>query len=193
MVAAAVEHIGALAAPLVQDQVDGHALGVDVNIVRLQRAPGQGFGNFPAGGVRRVNDTSLAVTALFGEVERAFSIGVAVELDALGDQPLHGPAAVFHGESHRIRVAQAGTGFQGVGDVGLDAVVLVQHRRDTALGVEGGALVQFSLAQNGDLQVGGQLQGHAQPGGATADNEYVVLEMLTHNTPPVPPPPTIRD
>ncbi|MNE85694.1 hypothetical protein D3C80_1827240 [compost metagenome] len=87
---------------------------------------------------------------------------------------------MFYRETHRILAAQAGAGDQGVLDVGIDRIGIVQHRCHAALGPVGRAIAEVGLAQYDDVEMRGQCQGKGQAGGAAADDQYVMLEMLAH-------------
>jgi len=131
----------ALAAAVAVNQVHRHPLGEDFNIGRRQGALGQDFRNGAAGAVGGVDDAAMAVAALHREVE-LLGVGVRlvlaqVEVHTLFHQPLSAAARVAHGEFHRFPVAQPGARGQGVCDVGIHRVPVVQYRRHAALCPEG--------------------------------------------------------
>src|SRR5690606_12942891 len=74
-----------------------------------------------------------------------------------------------------VQVAQAGTRIQCVRDVSVDAVFIVQHCGDAALGVIGGPLAQLPLAQDGDAGIVRALQSQCETCRTTADDQYVVV------------------
>ena len=127
----------------------------------------------------------MAVTALTGQVElesAIFSAGlfIAGEGHALVDQPLDGLSAVLDGKAHGVFVAQAAAGIEGVIDVGLDGVGVIQHGGDTALGPERRAIGEVAFAQYGNAQMTGQGQRKAQAGSAAANYQNIVLKLLAH-------------
>ena len=132
------------------------------------------------GRIRRVNDATHAVTAFTRQVIACSITTVTGERYPLIDQPLDGRAAMLNGEAYGVFAAQAGTGDQGVFDVGIDRVGIVQHRGHAALGPIGRTIAEIGLAQHHDIEVRGQGEGQGQAGGAAADDQYVLLEMLAH-------------
>ena len=106
-----------------------------------------------AGGVGDMEDAALAVTALAGQV---VALPVAIEGDALVDQPLDGSGAVLDDLAHRLPVAQAGTGFEGIPDMGIDTVLVAVDGGDTALGPVAGTVTEALLGDHDHLQVLGQ-------------------------------------
>ncbi len=97
---------------------------------------GEGGFHRPAGGVGRMHHPAMAVAAFAGQVQAlaaqlAFLVG---EDHALLDQPVDAVRAAADGEAHRLFVAQAAAGHQGVPHMGFERVVLVQHGGDAALG-----------------------------------------------------------
>lgn len=97
------------------------------------------------------------------------------ERDSLFHQPFDTGAAVLHHMADHIAVAQPRTGIQRIGDVGLDAVFVIEDGGDTTLGPEGGTLAQLALADNGDPGEVGALQCQCQTRSTAADDQYVVV------------------
>src|SRR5690606_846879 len=95
--------------------------------------------------------------------------------DTLLHQPLHTLATLFDDVGHHIQMAEAGTGIQGIGDVGVDAVLIVQHCGDASLGVIGGTLAQLPLADNRHAGIVRALQCQGETCRTTADYQYVVV------------------
>ncbi|MCY1286104.1 hypothetical protein D9M68_372120 [compost metagenome] len=191
LVGGAVQHVGAQAALAGQaqlglgDQVDGDALFEQLDVRSLPGLLQQGVEDRRAGGVGRVDDAPVAVAAFAGQVVfEAAVLGRGLlfpgEGHALVDQPLDGFAAVLDGEAHGVLAAQAGAGVEGVLDVRLDGVGIVQHGGDAALGPVGRAVGQVALAQHRDAQVRGQGEGEGQAGSPAADDQDVVLVVLVH-------------
>ncbi len=132
-----------------------------------------------------MDDTPVTMAAFAGQVELEATVVDAVVLvtgkgHALLDKPLDGFAAVLDGEAHGVFMAQAAAGIEGVLDMRLHGVGIVQHCRDTALGPEGRAVGQVALAEHGDSQVAGEVQCQAETGGTAADHQDIMLELLAH-------------
>ena len=160
----AVEDVGP------EDAVPGEAEllgGYEVNRVELLvygdlrmglRAADECVGDCLARRVSGVEDSPVAVAALSGQVVLVAAVlgGVLilVEGNSLGDEPVDGVLGVLGGEAHSGLVAESGAGDEGILDMGLDAVVVLQgvaHGGDSALGVGGRALALRALAQDIDM------------------------------------------
>ena len=94
-----------------------------------------------AGGIGGMNNASLAVPSLFGQVKGLLLIRIAAELHALIHQPVNYFTTVVDGKLYGVWVAEVGAGVEGVLDMRVNAVVFVQHRSDAALGVIGSPFV----------------------------------------------------
>ena len=164
---------------MAHDQIDGDPPREQLDIVRGHGLLGEHLGYRPPGAIGGVDDATMAVPAFHGEVKfpllDAVLVFAQVEVDPLGYQPLHAAATVVDREFHRLAVAQAGAGGQGVLHVGVDGVAGVQYGGHAALGPVGGTLVQLPFANERDAQVCGQVQGQTQAGCVGADDEHVVL------------------
>src|SRR5450830_1617513 len=167
--AVAVEHVGAEAALARQaqaflgDQVDGDPLLQQFDVRALAGLFEQGLEDRGPGGVGGVDDAPMAVPAFAGQVElEAAVISARVIITGkrhtLVDQPLNGFAAMFDGKAHRVFVAQAAAGVEGVIDVGLHRVGVVQYGGNTALGPERRAIGQVAFTQHCNAQVAGEGQ-----------------------------------
>ena len=99
---------------------------------------------------------------------------------ALVDQPLNGFATVLDGEAHRVFIAQAAAGVEGVFNVGLHRVGVIQHGGNPALGPERRTVSQVALAQDGYAQMARQSQSKAQACGAATNHQDIVLKLLAH-------------
>ena len=66
-------------------------------------------------------------------------------------------------------------GFQGIGDMSLNGVTVVQYGGNTPLSQPGGARLEFCLAENGNLMVGSQVECDREASSAAADHQYVSL------------------
>ena len=81
----------------------------------------------------------MAVAAFTGQVifQAAIRVLLAAEGHAALDEPADRLRSLAHHKFHRVAVAQAGAGIEGILDMRLEAVFLaVQHRGHAALGVE---------------------------------------------------------
>ncbi|MCY1421134.1 hypothetical protein D9M71_367800 [compost metagenome] len=177
--------IAVLAQAPLGDQVDCHPLLQQLDVRAQARLCQQGGEDRRPRGIGGVDDAPMAVAAFTGQVEfkaAVFVAGVFVtgKRHALVDQPLNRFAAMLNGEAHGVFMAQAAAGIEGVFDVGLHRVGVVQHRGHATLGPEGRAIGEVALAEHGDAQVTGEGQGQAEAGGAAADHENIMLELLAH-------------
>ena len=91
------------------------------------------------------------------------------------DEPLDRFAAMIDYLEGYVGVAEAGSGDQGVLDVGFQCVVIGQYGSTTALCPVAGSVIQPSLADQANLFVCGDFEGHCQACQTTADNQYIVL------------------
>jgi len=132
----------------------------------------------PAGGVGGVHHPAMAVAALACQVQMV--AGFAGERDPDRAEPADQGRAALDDEADGRRVAQSGAGLQGVLDVGFEAVLRVEHRRDAALGVVAAALGDGALGEHGDAAMAGEFQRQAQPGGAAADHQYIAQDFVGH-------------
>ena len=136
-----------------------------------------------AGRIGRVDDAAMAVAAFLVEmIFVAVLFGGTGKIHADVDQPAYAFTAVFNDEPDDVRVAQARTGDQRVFHVRFDAVPVVEDGGNTALGIKGRSFADGGLRQHGDTGIGrpGELQRQAEAGGTAADNQYVVLVLVTH-------------
>jgi hypothetical protein len=135
------------AAPGVGEQVQDERVLDDLDaLVRPYRLD-QCAGDLRAGGVAaRVGDAAAVVAALTGE--QYLAVGALVEGRAGDDQPPHGVGALGDQDPHRLLVAQARAGHQGVVQVLLGGVALAQRRGDAALRPAGRAVVQHGLGDH---------------------------------------------
>ncbi len=123
-----------------------------------------------AGGVGRVDDAPGAVPALAGQVQPAGFLG---EAHAQGLEPGNALGRVPDDEAGGGRLGEPGTGHQGVGHMGFEAVVRGHHRGDAALGPAAGAFGQGLLGEQRHPARRREQQGGAEPGQAAADDEHV--------------------
>ena len=100
--------------------------------------------------------------------------------DAAVDQPVDALAAMLNRKPDSILVAEAAPGVEGVADVILKRVVVIQHGGNAALGPECCAAADIGLADDGDLQVLGQIQGNSEAGSTAADNQDIEFVGLWH-------------
>lgn len=70
-------------------------------------------------------------------------------------------------------IVEVGASLEGVANVGVDAVIGIEHGAHAALGVLGAALVDLGLGDDGDAAVLGGFQGKGQASDAAADDQKV--------------------
>lgn len=170
----------------VQGDAGGAALGVGEQVEHervLDRAQppradrlDQGAGDLRARGVAaRVGDTAPVVAALTGEFQVA--VGGRVELRPRRDEPPYGVGALGDQDAHRLLVAQARAGDQGVVEVLLGGVALAEGRGDAALRPAGRAVVEARLGDHhGGQPRGLAAEGGGEPGDAGADDHHVGVD-----------------
>lgn len=166
LVGVAIQNIAAEALIVIEsqlvagDQVDRDMVFEDVDIRVLFDLADQCGLDGAAGAVGGVDDTAMTVATLACQVQGggAVGLGLAGEGYATIDEPLDGAFALRHGVVHDLFVAQAGTGLEGVLDVGVDGVAFVDDRRDAALGIIGGALGERAFGDDGDAGIACQME-----------------------------------
>jgi hypothetical protein len=72
-----------------------------------------------------------------------------------------------------------------VGDVAVERVAFLEHRRDPALRPGGGAFVEVSFGEHGHLAAVRKVQRGRQPGGAGADDEDVAFGVIGQSQTPL--------
>ena len=142
----------------------------------------QGGLHLLARGIRGVNDATVAMPPLPGEVI-APGIGGAIiagEGHALVEQPADAVRAMLDHQLHLLQVTEPGAGIQGVFNVRGQGVLGIENRRDAPLGIEGTALAQVPFGHQGDGQGRWQAQRQAEPGGPAAEDEDVETLCFAH-------------
>ena len=129
-----------------------------------------------AGSVSGVNNATMAMAALAGQMKPEFGL-VAGEGNALLDQPAHRCVAVFDNIARGGFVAQSGPGHQRIVNVGLDRVGGIQHRRDAALCPGRVGVLQLAFCDQCHLVGGGEVQRQRLAGQAAAENQDVKLVL----------------
>ena len=100
-----------------------------------------------------MDDPRRGVAPLVGQRQRP--AGLAVEDGAHGDELVDPRRALVHQYPHRVGVAQAGAGGQGVGQVEIGGVlVAAEHGGHPPLGPAGGRLGELGLGQYADPEPG---------------------------------------
>jgi hypothetical protein len=132
------QHVGAQAAVARQaqlggsDQVDSDVAFEHRDVGVLPDLFGEGCLHRTAGGIRSMDDATLAV-ATFARQVKAQRRAVMGKRDATFDQPFDGFAAMLDDKTGGGRVAESGAGVEGIADVGVNAVGRVEYRGDAAL------------------------------------------------------------
>ena len=155
-----IENVGAVAAaiapaPGVRDEIDGDVVLVEVDVRAAAHPVDHGFLDLATGGIGGVDDAAMAVPAFTRKVQSRGGVRVtlASEAHAVLEQPADVLRTVFDHLAHDGLVAQACASDQGVLDMGIDGVALVDHRRDSALGVIGVAFGDLAFGDDGDPHV----------------------------------------
>ncbi len=107
-----------------------------------------------AGRIGTVDDTAMAVPAFLSQVVILLAAFLG-KTHTVVNQPLDGAFTAFHRKPYRVFMAQARPGHQGVSDMGINRILIVQYRRNTALGKPGRTFVGRTLAEQRDLGMGG--------------------------------------
>ena len=155
-------------------QVDRDPVRQQGDVGAGSRRVEQGRLDRPAGRVVNVNDAPVGVAALARQMPAVRTAVLSrVERHAQLRQPLDGGGRAADDVFHHLDVVQPCPRDHGVADMRLEAVARLQHRRDPALRPGGRALVQASLGQDGDGEVGRQVERGGQPGRAGADDDDV--------------------
>jgi len=134
-----------------------------------------------------MDNSPVAVPAFAGEVElKARLFGVCVFITGEGytlvDQPLDGFAAVLDGEPHCVFMTQAASSVEGVFDVRLHGVGVIEDGGHSALCPERRAVGQIAFAEHCNTHVPRQCKGQAQTGSAAANHQHIMLKMLAHSS-----------
>jgi hypothetical protein len=128
-------------------------------------------------GVPVVEDSAHRVAALPPECESSIVlagiVALAIELDAQLSEGFDGEAAAFHDEAHHVLVAEAGAGIHGVLGVGLEGVLVGNHRRDAALGEVRRRLRCLLLGDHRHSSVLRDAEGVEEAGDAAAEHQKV--------------------
>ena len=124
-----------------------------------------------------MHDTPVGVTTFPGQVQGiAFGIKNHPTFSELGNGI---GTARYRGPNH-LRVAQAGTRVQGIGNMRFEAVLRVSNRGHAALCPMGRSACDIALAQHGHPGMLGQSQGSGETGGTAADDQNVRIKSLRH-------------
>src|SRR5690606_30253122 len=121
------------------DQVDGDVVFKDLQVFLLSPLQ-QGAVNGLAGSIGTVDDAAVAVATFLSQVIVGFAACFG-KADPSDDQARDGSLAARYCEADGVVVAQAGTGDQRLGPVGIDGILSIQHCSETALGKPGGAFI----------------------------------------------------
>ena len=120
------------------------------------------------------------MAAFPGQVEFVATVGAGRKRHTQFDQPADRRRCLFDGKTHGVRVVEAGTGIQCVGNMGLKGICCPGDGGNAALGVEGAAFFQCALGQHGNLYMPGQMQCQGEPGCATANNQDIKTVVSYH-------------
>ena len=186
----AVEEVGTEAGvaaadlePAGRQKVDGHEVLADVDVVARARGLRHRADDLGARDVAAVQDAADAVAALAAEV-----VGGVGFARAVARRPLEADAPALEvGDARRAGgddfagdrgIGQSGTGDEGVLEVRVHAVGVIDGYGDAALGVGGVALGQIGLGAEDGAPVSGEFEGRGKAGEAGADDEVVAIDDL---------------
>ena len=115
-----------------------------------------------ASGVGGMNDAAMAVAAFAGQVKALIADAIAVvaiagKRHAQLNQPVNRRARVLNNKARGLRIAQPGAGHQRILYMCFHRILIIQHRRNAALGVGGAAFQQILLGDQAHLAVFGQM------------------------------------
>src|SRR5262249_52817003 len=118
------------------------------------------------------------VAALTPQLEPAPFVPVELDAKAIDELP-NASRALMHRNLNDISMAQAVAHTQGVGNVGVEAILRIEHRRDAALGIIGIRLLGCAFGHDRDPPpVVTDLQRERKPGNTAADHEIVGLDHV---------------
>jgi 3-dehydroquinate synthase len=142
---------------------------------QLRGAIPQDPANLAAGGIVCVQHAPGAVRGLHRE--RWLAVRAPIEPDAPFHQFANGAGAVFHEHLHRVRIAEAVPGGDGVRGMQLRRVAGTNRRGNSSLRVTGIAFLGARFGQDKHIAVSGEFGGRAKRGDATADDEKVRAKL----------------
>jgi hypothetical protein len=136
--------IPGLAEFLTGGQVHGNMVFIHLDIGVFPQALFQCGFQCPSGGIRGMDNPAVTVATLAGQVVRVVTCVFVAggEWDLLLDKPLDILRPTPDSKSNHVRVAQAGTGTDGIGGVGLHGIIVSEDRGDPALGIHGASIMQ---------------------------------------------------
>ena len=150
-------------------QVYGTLMVKYIDIGRSCYLINQCAGDFLSGGVSSMQNTSVAMPTLLSQMIMLL-IRVPGKVNSLIYQPVNCLRAIFHHQADGIFMAQARTGDQCIGDMGVRAVIFIEHCGNATLGEPGGASLHGGFANKGNAQSFVELQCQGQTGDTTANN-----------------------
>jgi hypothetical protein len=191
----AIQHIGAAAVILVgggdqaafdargeRDQVDGHVVFEKADIPVLPGPLQEHPLHFTAGHIVGVDDAVARVPALPAQIKGGAAVfprtvALRVEADADRHQLPDSLGAADHHLADHVRIAQAVAGIQGILNVQVEGVLLIEDGGDAPLGEVGVAVHRLFFGDDGHGSVVGHLEGDHQAGDAAADDEKISLDI----------------
>ena len=183
-----IEHVGAESAIRARQpraagrqQIDG-AVVFQQGDVRMRAGPGQKRAlDLPSRGIPVVEDPANRVTALAPERElrraRRRVATLPIELDAQLSQGLDRGGAAFHDEADHLLAAEAGAGRQGVLGMGLERILVGDHRRDAPLREVGRRLDGLLLGHHRHSAVLCDAQRVEETGDTAAQHEKIGIAV----------------
>ena len=121
-----------------------------------------------------VGDSAAGMPAFARQVQ---AVMIPVERHALRQQPFDCRFALRQDGADGGFVAQIRARFQGIGNVFFDVVLSRPRRRNPALRMTAGGIVQPVFAQNNDAERFRQRQGERQCRQSVSGNQYVAIGL----------------
>ena len=154
------------------DDINPHMIGIDFDIRFGADGFDQGAFDFPAGEVVGMQDATLGMSPFLCQMKTVLPLGAGKPGSQLDQFPDAG-GSFADNTAHHVFLTQAAPGFDGIGHMEVDRIVLCHDRGDPSLGVAGGRLFHRVLGNQGHGAIFGNFQGKGEAGKA-ATNDYVI-------------------
>ena len=158
------------------DDVDGKLILFQLDVGVVVDGLQQSALNLGTGVVLVVKDAELGVAAFAVQVELAsFRF---VEFHAVAHQLFDALRRLADGHFNHVAVADTVAGNEGVGNMFVEAVGVVHHGGDTALGVLGRAFGGVAFGEDAHFAVRSHFERKAQSGNTGANHKKI--NLMTH-------------
>src|SRR3989338_4435582 len=173
-----------------RNEIDCHPVFEQINVAVLASLMRQCFEYGSACGIGGMNDSSMTMSTFLCQVQGCQVVWLqwrfcrailcifrsdGREWHSLFDQPANTFTAVCNDVVDDIRVTETRACIESIGNVSVDAVVIIQYSGYSALCIVSGPLTQLPLAHYSDFREVGSLQRKGQSCGSAAYDQYVVL------------------